>query len=228
MIATLRAARPILEVDGVLVAGSEVPNLLEAGAAATLVISQDVDLAVPVHAHAAVKARLDELEGFAPSPEEPSVWLPTTKDRIELNFIGFDPEEPNPRGVRVLEDPKLPLLVFGPLSYLRRGRFIDLGDDLRIPVPRNAGLLLEKLVTDRSGAKGDRDLLVALGLVLVAEPGDIDELVTTFRDLPGDIQQAVRSNLTMLSLMEPVVGMPDPTAQRRRVAALLDRLEGDG
>lgn len=57
LLATLRAVEPILDVRGVLVAGSEVPNLLEVDAAATLVVSQDVDLAVPVEVHDEVKAR---------------------------------------------------------------------------------------------------------------------------------------------------------------------------
>jgi hypothetical protein len=35
LIATIQAARPVLEDPGVLVVGSEVPNLLEPGAAAT-------------------------------------------------------------------------------------------------------------------------------------------------------------------------------------------------
>jgi len=35
LIATIRAARPVLESPGVLVIGSEVPNLLDRGAAAT-------------------------------------------------------------------------------------------------------------------------------------------------------------------------------------------------
>lgn len=36
LVATIRAARPVLETEGVLVVGSEVPNLLEPGAAAIL------------------------------------------------------------------------------------------------------------------------------------------------------------------------------------------------
>jgi hypothetical protein len=40
LVATIRAARPVLETEGVLVVGSEVPNLLEPGAASTLVVSQ--------------------------------------------------------------------------------------------------------------------------------------------------------------------------------------------
>ena len=47
LIATIRAARPVLESPGVLVVGSEVPNLLEAGAAATLVVSQDPRSGMP-------------------------------------------------------------------------------------------------------------------------------------------------------------------------------------
>jgi hypothetical protein len=48
----------MLDEAGVLVVGSEVPNLLEPDAAATLVVSQDVDLAIPVERHATVKERL--------------------------------------------------------------------------------------------------------------------------------------------------------------------------
>lgn len=224
LIATLRSARVILDVPGVLVAGSEVPNLLEAGAAATLVVSHDVDIAIPVAAHAAVKDRLGAITDLAPSPEEPSVWIPDSDERIELNFIGYDPEEPNPAGVRILEDGVLPLMVFGPLSYLRHGRDLIVDGDLSVPLPRVAGLLLEKLVTERSGAKGDRDLLVALGLLLVAKDDDLGELLDIYARLPRDIQHAVRSSVTTLSLLGPIAGMPDPTGNRARVEALLARL----
>ncbi|MGH9336550.1 MAG: hypothetical protein ACRD21_22660, partial [Vicinamibacteria bacterium] len=64
---------PVLEEPGVLIVGSEVPNLLEPGAASTLVVSQDVDVGVPVERHAAIKRRLDALHGLRPSSEEPSV-----------------------------------------------------------------------------------------------------------------------------------------------------------
>jgi hypothetical protein len=151
--------------------------------------------------------------------------VPTDLERIEVNFIGFDPEERDPTAVRVLEDDRLPLMVFGPLSFLRRGRDIDLGGGLLVPVPRNAGLLLEKLVTERSGVKGDRDLLVALGLVVVAKPDDLDELETLFSSLSRELRQAVISNLATLSLLPPIDGMPDPTTERARVASLLARLE---
>jgi len=97
------------------VVGSEVPNLLEPGAAATLVVSQDLDIGVPVDRHAALKARLAELR-----------------------------------------------------------------------LPRPAGLLLEKLV---------------------------------------ELRHVVRSNLTILSLLGPRAGMPDPGPRRADVVALLHRLE---
>lgn len=228
LIATLRGVRALFEVDGVLIAGSEVPNLLETGAASTLVVSQDVDIAIPVQKHAEVKERLSRLEGLSPSPDEPSVWLPSQPELIEVNFIGYDPTELDPTAVRILEDATLPLMVFGPLSFLRRGRDVDLGDGLVVPVPRNAGLLLEKLVTERSGMKGDRDLLVALGLIMVAEPADIDELVTMFRSLSPELKYAVRTNLTILSLLEPIDGMPDPTSGRARVAEVFGRLDDEG
>ncbi len=48
LIGTLRALGPVFEEPGLLVVGSEVPNLLQAGAASTLVVSQDVGIGVPV------------------------------------------------------------------------------------------------------------------------------------------------------------------------------------
>src|SRR5262249_49914035 len=93
LLATLRAVEAILEVRAVLVAGSQVPNLLEPNAGATLVVSQDVDLAIPVAVHEEVKARLDRITRLCPSAEEPSVWVPRAQasDLIEVNFIGLDP-----------------------------------------------------------------------------------------------------------------------------------------
>lgn len=139
LLATLRAVKPLLEVDGVMIAGSEVPNLLERDAASTLVVSQHVDIAVSVHVHAEVKARLDRIERLSPSPEEPSVWIPKSGDCIRVNFIGFDPRASDPRSVQVFEDDRLPLLVFGPLSFLRRGRDIVLEDGLRVPFRETQG-----------------------------------------------------------------------------------------
>jgi hypothetical protein len=57
LLATLRAVRGVLGVPGVMVVGSEVPNLLEPGGAATLAVSQDVDLLVPLARHVDVLAR---------------------------------------------------------------------------------------------------------------------------------------------------------------------------
>src|SRR5512139_222258 len=48
--------------------------------------------------------------------------------------------------------------------------------------------------------------------------------------LRPELRYAVRSNLTVLSLLEPRLGMPDPGPQRATVAAVLrrlERLEGD-
>ena len=111
LLRTLRAVEPILAVQGVLVVGSEVPNLLEPNARSSLVVSQDGDIAVPVASHAAVKARLSQLHGLYPSREEPSVWLPAGDDMIEVNFIGMDPDSDRSGETYVLEDRELPLLV---------------------------------------------------------------------------------------------------------------------
>ncbi|MGA2766328.1 MAG: hypothetical protein ABSG17_23535 [Spirochaetia bacterium] len=45
--------------------------------------------------------------------------------------------------------------------------FVGLPDHRGLRCNRPAGLILEKLITDRSGEKGDRDLLVALALSLL-------------------------------------------------------------
>ena len=226
LVATIRAAQPVLELPDVLVVGSEVPNLLEPDAAATLVVSLDLDVGVPVHRHGEVKARLGSLTAFTPSPDEPSVLEPVAPHLLELNFVGIDRAQ-DPGRAYALADDRLPLMVFGPLSLVRPGREVDV-EGVRVRLPAVAGLLLEKLVTERTGDKGERDLLVALGLLTLADANDVDELDAAYRALPAELGHAVRSNLTMLSLLEPRAGMPDPRPRRADVATLLRRLEGPG
>lgn len=223
--ATIRAARPVLEEPGVLIIGSEVPNLLEPGAAATLVISLDLDVGIPIDRHAAVKRRLVEMSGLHQSSDEPSVFTPGSPDLLEVNFLGIDPGL-DPAEAYVLDDGQLPLLVFGALSLLSPGAEIVL-EGTRVRLPQPAGVLLEKLVSDRTGEKGERDLLVALALITVADPADLDALGEAYRRLRPELRHSVRSNLTILSLMDPRDGMPDPRPRRADVAALLRQLEAD-
>lgn len=227
LLGTLRALKPILEEPGVLVVGSEVPNLLEPGASSTLVVSQDVDLAVHVDRTRAVKKRLPELRGFHPSADEPSVWLPESASLLEVNFLGLDPRTRDTSDSYVIDDPDFPLMVFGLLSLLQPGPPLEI-EGLTVPLPRISGLLLEKLATERSGEKGDRDLLVALGLLLVAKAADLDELDPTYRGLAPDLRRTVQSNLVLLTLVESRVGMPDPGPHRGAVAQLRQRLERIG
>lgn len=223
LLATLRSAQPVLDVPGVLVVGSEVPNLLEHDAAASLVVSEDVDVAIPISAHREVRERLQHLDRLRPSADEPSVWVPKGDDCIELNFVGMDPALKSVREAYVLEDERLPLMVFGGLSLLRPGRII-LADGVRVPVPAIAGLLVEKLATDRSGVKGDRDLLMTLGLLSEANDADLDEVARLFQTLPCEVRETVLSGLSVLSLLEPVEGMPDPRVGRPMVSLLLETL----
>jgi len=225
LVATLRAIEPVLLEPGVLVVGSEVPNLLEPGAASTLVVSQDVDIGVPVTAHAAVKERLRSVEALRPSPEEPSVWIPPQGSTLlEVNFVGMDAALADPGAAYVLEDHELPLLVFGALSLVEPADPIDV-DGIRVPVPRKAGLVLEKLLTDRTAEKGERDRLVALGLLLIGDERDLTELEARYAALAAADRHTVRSNLAILSLTHRRLGMPDPEPQRERVATLLRRFE---
>lgn len=124
----------------------------------------------------------------------------------------------------VREDSELPLLVFGGLSFLEPAPPVEV-EGLTVPVPRVAGLLLEKLLSERTSIKGERDLLVALALILVANDDDLDELTDLYRTLRPEQRYSVRSNLSLLSLMAPHPDMPDPRPQRARVAELLRRLE---
>jgi len=223
--ATLRAVAPVLDLPGVLVGGSEVPNLLEPACASTLVVSQDVDLVVPITAQDAVADRMQAVTGLHPSAEEPSVWLPDDpKLLLEVNFIGQDPAILDPIDTYVAPSPRLPLLVFGPLSLLRPGRPVVM-NDLTVPVPRAAGLILGKLLSDRGALKGTRDLLVVAGLLQHARDEDIDEAVATYGALADDLRYTIRANLVVLSLLEGLPDMPDPRAQRERVHRLLTRLE---
>jgi hypothetical protein len=224
LLSTLRALQPVLDVKGILVIGSEIPNLLEHGSASTLVISRDVDIGVDVSCHHTVKEHLRHVSALRPSTEEPSVWVPVQPDLIEVNFVGMDPGIGDASETYVLEDPELPLLVFGTLSYLRPSTPLIV-EGIMIPVPRPAGLILEKLLTDRSAEKGARDLLVVLGLLLTSGKVDIDELCECYVQLSPELRHAVRSNLAILSLMEPHAGMPDPGPHRAAIASLLGSLE---
>lgn len=220
LLRTLAAFQPVLKEPGILIAGSEVPNLMEKEAASTLVVSEDVDIAVPVSRLEAVRERLRYVRGFQPSEREPSVWLPQERDAIEVNFIGMDA-----RGeTYVHEDPELPLMVFGQLALLRPGKTLNL-EGLTVPLPHPAGLILEKLLSDRGGEKGDRDLLVALALLLVSGREDGEELGMEYRRLRPDQRYSVRSALTVLSLMEPRMHMPDPVPHRALIASILRKLE---
>ena len=114
LVATIQAARPIVELPEILIIGSEVPNLLQPGAAATLVVSLDLDIGVPVQCHAAVRERTSELVEFTQSEDEPSVWTPRSPHLLEVNFDGMDANQ-DPADAYVLEDDRLPLLV-APIS----------------------------------------------------------------------------------------------------------------
>lgn len=154
------------------------------------------------------------------------MWIPRSDahDLIEVNFIGVDPSIVDPIDTYERPDDRLPLMVFAPLSLLVVGPMVEV-DGLRIPVPRRAGLMLEKLVSDRTGDKGDRDLLVVAGLLASATPEDRDELERGYRDLPAEMRGTIHSKLSMLALLDTRPGMPDPRPQRRAVAELLARLE---
>ncbi len=207
-----------------LVVGSEVPNLLEPGAASTLVVSQDVDLGVPLDRLEAVKRCLGRVEGLVPSAEEPSVYVPVSPRLIEANFLGLDSRIREASETYVFEDAELPLMVFGPLGLLRPGPVVEI-DGLRVPLPRAGDLMVEKLLSDRAGEKGARDLLVVAGLLGTATATDLDELVSLARSLSAESRYAICSNLTVLSLMEPRFGMPSPIPFRHPVTQLLARIE---
>jgi hypothetical protein len=221
---TLRAIQPVLDVPGVMVIGSEVPTLLQGAGEPAIVVSQDVDVGVAVGSHEEVKRRLGDVVRLRPAREEPSVWLPTDPALIEVNFVGIDASISDIAETYVLEDPALPLLVFGPLSLLSAAERID-AQGVRLALPRPAGLLLEKLVTERTGEKGDRDLLVVLALLLVMKGADVEDAVDGFSRLSAEQRTAAVSNLTVLSLMDARPGMPDPSPHRRDISRLLDRLE---
>jgi hypothetical protein len=116
-------------------------------------------------------------------------------------------------------------MVFGPLSLLEPGPRVDVGGVVA-PMPALAGMVLEKLLTDRTGEKGDRDLLVVAGLLSLASEDDMARVIERHRSLPPEARHAVRANLSTLSLLPARAQMPDPLPVRARIAALLAELEG--
>jgi hypothetical protein len=161
---------------------------------------------------------------LVPSVEEPSVFVPKSPELIEAKLLGLDPRIRDASETYVLEDPELPLMVFGPLGLLRSGRTVHVGD-LALPLPRTADLMAEKLLTDRTGEKGARDLLVVAGLLVAAAREDLDEFVQVTLGLSAESRHAISSGLTILSLMTARPGMPDPGVVRDQVTRLLARIE---
>ena len=115
--------------------------------------------------------------------------------------------------------------MFGLLSLLHEGQLLQVGD-VRVRLPRPAGLLIEKLLTERAGLKGQRDLLVALGLLLVSRRDDVDEVTERFVELSDEQKKTVIGSLAILSLMGSAPEMPDPARAREEIATLIERLEG--
>lgn len=227
LFATLRQLQPVLEEPGLLIIGSEVPNLLQPNTASTLVVSQDVDLAVPVDRVEHLKRRLRDVVGLVPSAEEPSVYVPTWPNLIEANFLGLDYRIRDASETYVLDDAELPLMVFGPVGLLRPGPVLTV-EGLRLPLPRPCDLMVEKLLTDRTGEKGARDFLVVAGLLATSDAGELDELVSVARTLTPEARHSIVSGLTVLSLMDRRGGMPDPAPHRDSIATLIGRLETIG
>ena len=224
LLKTLKAVVSIIEIPDILIGGSEVPNLIQPAVACNLVVSEDIDIVVPVPRHGTVKERIPELTMFRQSADEPSVLEPIDASLLEVNFIGLDRREEYSDETYILEDEDLPMIIFSRLSLLQPGEPVIV-DGLRLPVPQPAGLLAEKLLTDRSGVKGDRDLLVALALLLVCDPEDLREFEKTYQSLSQEDKYAIRSGLSTLSLLESIPDMPDPTPHRALIAGLLKRVE---
>lgn len=172
-----------------------------------------------------VKVRLSRITRLSPSADDPSVWVPRPEasELIEVKFIGLDPEILEPGDTYEKHDDRLPLMVFGPLSLLAAGPIVEIGG-LRIPLPQPAGLALEKLISDRPGEKGDRDLLVVAGLFAQMKPAELEHLVRSYQMLSPELRHQVRSSLSILSLLGAQPGMPDPRPQRSLVDALLARM----
>jgi hypothetical protein len=57
-------------------------------------------------------------------------------------------------------------------------------------------------------------------------PTDLDQLERVYLGLPLELRNQIRSNLSILSLLDARPGMPDSRPQRPVVDALLRRLEG--
>jgi hypothetical protein len=161
---------------------------------------------------------------MVPCVEEPSVYVPAAPGLIEANFLGLDHRIREPGETYLFEDHQLPLMVFGPLGLVRFGRVVDV-EGVRVRLPRTADLMIEKLLTDRTGEKGARDLLVVAGLLSAATPSDLEDFLEVARDLSAESRHAIASSLTVLSLMDGRPGMPSPEPVRPHVTRLLAGLE---
>src|SRR4051794_12285 len=85
-------------------------------------------------------------------------------------------------GERWARDRESVFLRFGPLSLLSEGPSLEI-DGLHIPMPRPSGVAVEKLIADRSGEKGNRDLLVLAGLLCHMSETDVAHVPVLIRRL---------------------------------------------
>ncbi len=79
--------------------------------------------------------------------------------------------------------------------------------------------------TTPSGRICKRDLLVALGLLIQRKEPDLIEVTEIFLQLPVDARTILLCSLAILSLLQPLPDMTDPTRGRGAVETLLTRLQ---
>ncbi len=212
-----------LFIDGVIVIGSEAPNLFSFYEKSPVIVSKDIDLGVDVKAHNGLKEKITGLQTFKISEDEPSVLTPLGP-QLEVNIVGIDRRLTDISESYVLEDSRLPMMVLGNLSLIEPGQVINIAG-INVPMPKKAGLLLEKLLTERSGIKGERDLLVALALLLIINEQEKTEFLMSYGKLDPELRQQILTNLTLLSALPPHHAMPDPRPCRQMIFEFIQRIE---
>ncbi|MBE7439598.1 MAG: hypothetical protein HS115_14165 [Spirochaetales bacterium] len=219
---TLRDLRPV--ADQVIVIGSEVPNLSRIHSGADLFVSQDIDLAVPIENLERTDEQIPMLfEHYRQSSDEPSILLPRDDARLEINFLGVDFRSQDLDDISLHRGRHISFLAFGTLTLIKP---VDLTiEKHRFRVAEHRSLFLEKILTERSSIKGERDLYVAaLVFKEIQSPQEIIHMREDILALDSERKFFASDNLASLILMIEK-GHPD---LRNSVSLLKELLAGVG
>ncbi|MEW5692344.1 MAG: hypothetical protein AB1765_03500 [Candidatus Hydrogenedentota bacterium] len=196
---TLKILKDIL--PHTIIIGSEVPNLIRINKKVDLFVSEDIDVGIPVLKFKIIKSGIKRLlKKYYVSRDEPSILCPKTNELLEINFLGIDKNLDDLDDVYIFRDGLVSFIVFGTLSLIK-GKKVSI-NGMKVILAEPASLLVEKLLTERSHIKGERDIIVAgLLLEVIDIKKEMKHILAMINALNKDKRYLIQDNLSTLILI---------------------------